>query len=238
MSGTSKSLDAFDHPAVAIDLALITVVEGELRVLLIRRDDAESVGGDWALPGGFVHVDKSLEETVEKVLKEKANVSGIYLEQLGTFGEPGRDPRGRVISVAYFGLIAAEVLFKAYRSTGSLNLARLSVPWKGELGGPVEALDDHRKPLSLAFDHADLIGQVVKRLRGKLDYTAIGLELLPKRFTLRDAQDIHEAILGRELTKPAFRRKLIDRGLVRATGEREAAGAFRPAELYEHVKNT
>ena len=235
MSTPNRPLDQFDHPAVAIDLALLTVVDGELRIMIIRRDDAEIVGGDWALPGGFVHVDKSLEQTVENVLRQKANVSGIYLEQLGTYGEPGRDPRGRVISVAYFGLIAAKVLFGANGVTEELQLARLSVPWEGERGGPVDVLDEVGDPLKLAFDHPELIGQVVKRLRGKLDYTAIGLELLPAQFTLRDAQNIYEAILGRPLTKPAFRRKLLDRGLIKATGKREAAGAFRPAELYERV---
>lgn len=237
MPKPAKPLSAFEHPAVAVDLVLVTVVDGALRVLLMRRDDDAVVGGEWALPGGFVHIDKSLEETVEGVLRDKANVQDIYLEQLGTYGAVDRDPRGRVISVAYFALIPSKLLFAANRAADRLQLSRIQVPWEGERGGLVDALNDEDKPLTLAFDHAVLLGEVVKRLRRKLDYTGIGFELLPELFTLADVQQIHEAILGRSLAKPAFRRKLLDRGLIRATGKSERRGAHRPAELYQRIEN-
>ena len=228
-----KQLSDYPQPAVAIDLAILTVAEGELQVLLMRRDDAETVGGSWALPGGFVHADKTLEETVVRVMNEKAGLEDAHLEQLGTYGALDRDPRGRVISIVYFALTSVQKLAAVLDGRDDLTLARIEVPWSGEDGGPANALSPNGKRLRLAFDHEELLGDVVKRLRGKLDYTAIGFALLERRFTLRDAQEIHEAILGRSLTKPAFRRKLLDRGLIRATGKFETGGAYRPAELYE-----
>ncbi|MEP3275154.1 MAG: NUDIX domain-containing protein [Stappiaceae bacterium] len=235
MLNQDKKLTDYPQPAVAIDLALLSVVDGSLKVLLMRRKDGAEVGGDWALPGGFIHIDKSVDETVERVLNEKAHVPNAYLEQLGTFGALDRDPRGRVLSVAYFGLTPMEALQKAIDGSTDLQLAEILVRWKGEEGTPVEVAEDSGALLKLAFDHAEILGQVVNRLRGKLDYTAVGFELLPTRFTLRDVQEIHEVILGKELLKPAFRRKLLDRGWVRPTGDREAGSAFRPAELYERM---
>lgn len=229
----TKKLSDYPQPAVAIDLAILTVADDGLQVLLMRRDDANEVGGPWALPGGFVHTDKTLEETVVRVMKEKAGLSQAHLEQLGTYGALERDPRGRVISIVYFALTPLQKLIAVTKGREDLLLAKIEVSWSGEEGGPVEALDPDGQTLKLAFDHQELLGDVVKRLRGKLDYTPIGFALLEPRFTLRDAQEIHEAILGRSLTKPAFRRKLLDRGLIRATGTFETGGAYRPAELYE-----
>ncbi len=230
-----RSLSEFPQPAVAVDLALMSVSGARLKVLVLHRTDAESVGGRWALPGGFVHIDMSLDDAVARVLRDKANLDSAYLEQLGTFGALDRDPRGRVISVVYFALTSTAKLRTAMDGKSSLKLADIIVPWEGEQGGPISIANGQGITLDLAFDHDVILGHVVKRLRGKLDYSTIGLELLPPRFTLRDAQEIHEAILGRKLGKPAFRRKLLDRGLIRATGEREAASAFRPAELYERI---
>ncbi len=234
---SQRPLTEFQQPAVAVDLALLTVAERTLNVLLIRRPDAGIAGGEWALPGGFVHIDTSLEDTVRRVLHDKANIEHAYLEQLGTFGEVDRDPRGRVLSIAYFALTDAQMLNAAVSGKSDLVIARIIVPWEGEEGEPVQVEDESGNALQLAFDHAMILGQVVKRLRGKLDYSAVGFELLPPTFTLRAVQEIFEAILGRGLTKPAFRRKLLDRGLIRPTGKREAASAFRPAELYERVKS-
>lgn len=248
MPKQSRPVCEYQHPAVAVDLALMTVMQSCLHVLLVSRDDADLVGGQWALPGAFVHVDKSLDQTVVKVLQEKARVSDVYLEQLGTFGALDRDPRGRVISITYFALVPWQILHKAVEHESDSLLASIDVPRagerqgegqrEGEAGRAVHATDGEKRVLSLAFDHAEILGQVVKRLRGKLDYSGIGLELLPHRFTLRDVQEVHEAILGKPLTKPAFRRKVLDRGLIRPTGERETASAFRPAELYERIQDT
>lgn len=232
-----KAFTDYPQPAVAVDLALLAVAAGKLKVLLMRRPDADEVGGTWALPGGFVRIEDTLEEAVTRVLEGKANLKKAYLEQLGTYGDLARDPRGRVLSIAYFALSPLERLEAAIAGKEDFVLATLQVTWPGEEGGPAQAAGPRGEKMELALDHAEILGQVVKRLRGKLDYTAVGLELLPKRFTLRAVQEIHEAILGRKLTKPAFRRKLLDRGLIRATGEREEGTTFRPAELYEGIES-
>jgi 8-oxo-dGTP diphosphatase len=203
---------------------------------VIRRDEPPSAG-EWALPGGFVHIDESIEQTVQRVLRDKARLPSAFVEQLYTFGAPARDPRGRVISVAHYALVAHERLAAALTVSGDLALAQVITPWTGEEGGASTIRLEAGVTSPLPFDHNEILGAAVKRLRGKLDYTAVGLELLPDRFPLRALQVVHEAILGHPLTKPAFRRKMLDRGYLKPTGEREAAGAFRPAELYRRAPN-
>lgn len=229
--------DLFDHahPAVAVDLAMLCIQDGALCCVVMRRGDGAEMGGDWALPGGFVHRDTAPEATVARVLHDKTGLEGVHFEQLATYGTPGRDPRGHVISMVYLAIAPVAQLARGVAANPDLTFARIVVDWPGEQGGTARALDADGTPLSLAFDHADILGDMVKRLRGKLDYTPIGFSFLPPRFTLRDAQEVHEAILNQPLTKPAFRRKLLDRHDLRATGERESGGAFRPAELYELI---
>ena len=226
-----KAFQDYDRPSVATDLVLMSVRSGRLAVLLQKRErDAEV--GKWALPGGFVGIDESLDSAAERVLAEKARMAGAWVEQLYTFGEPRRDPRGRVITVAYFALLPEERFGPALTTASDLALAEVRVDWAGETGGPASALDETGRKLPLAFDHADILGLAVKRLRGKLDYSDIAFALLPELFTLRELQQVHEAILGLPLNKPAFRRRLIDGGRLEATGRREAGTGFRPAELY------
>ena len=215
----------FPHPSVAVDVALVTADGGRLRAVLAQRQDPDK--GQWSLPGGFVGIEESLDQAAARVLKDKVGIGGIFLEQLYTFGRPDRDPRTRVISVAYYALVDAARLKPV-----KLTLASLRVPWKGEDGGPVEALDEGGRKLPLAFDHAEMLGLVVQRLRGKLDYAPIGFELLPRQFTLRDLQTIHETILGRPLNKDSFRRRMLDSGLIAPTGKLEEDVGHRPAELY------
>lgn len=207
------------HPpfAVTVDLVLMTVTADRLTVLLQRRT-AEPFAGLLALPGGFVGVDEPLDAAARRVLADKAGFAqgeGAWLEQLYTFGDPSRDPRMRTVSVAYFALLPAEELAAAVSAAEDLALA------------PVMDL-----PAALAFDHAAIIAAAHDRLKGKLDYTPLALALLPERFTLRDLQAVHEAITGKSLNKPAFRRRMIDTGWIESTGERETATSFRPAELY------
>ena len=218
----------YPRPSIAVDLAILCVSDGALRCVLMRRDDADAVGGTWALPGGFVHLGASLDDTVARVLADKTGVTNVHFEQLATYGDPTRDPRGHVISVTHLAIATAEALGTLAKG---LTLAEVRVDWSGEIGGTAQALAP--EPLDLAFDHAAILGDTVKRLRGKLDYTPIGFAFLPQRFTLRAVQEVHEAILGMPLTKPAFRRKLLDRHPLVPTGKRETGGAFRPAELYE-----
>lgn len=223
----------YPRPSVAVDVVLLTVRDRSLWTLLGPRDEPPGKGR-WALPGGFVGLDESLDATATRILATKAGLVDLFTEQLYTFGSPGRDPRTRVISVAYYALVEPSVLERAVgaRHEADLRLVRLAVPWPGETGGTVEALDEGGGPLPLAFDHAEILGVAVKRIRGKLDYAPIGFELLPAAFSLRDLRLVHEAILGRALNKDSFRRRILDRGLVVATGERATDVGHRPPELY------
>lgn len=211
--------DPTDFPplAVTVDLVLMTVTNGGLAVLLQRRGEAPHKG-DWALPGGFVRVDESLDAAAGRILADKAGLADAWLEQLYSFGDPGRDPRMRIVTIAYFALLPHRELAAALGGRGDLTLTPIGT-------------DGSARPL--AFDHEDIIDHAIKRLRGKLDHSPVAFALLPPRFTLRALQDVHEAILGVRLNKPAFRRRMLDRGWIEGTGEREAAGAFRPAELYK-----
>lgn len=221
---------AYDRLSVAVDVVLLAVRDGTLLTLLVRRTE-QPAKGSWALPGVFVSPDEALDDAVARALGVKAGMANVFTEQLYTFGDPGRDPRTRVISVAYYALLEPAAL-ERFAVSADVRLARLSVSWAGEAGGPVDALDDAGGPLRLAFDHAEILGMAVKRIRGKLDYAPIGFEFLPPRFSLRDLRLVHEAILGRSLNKDSFRRRVLDRGLVAPTGERETAVGHRPPELY------
>ncbi len=223
----------YPRPSLSVDVALISVVEAALETVLVRREE-HPFRGCAALPGGFVGIDESLDGAAARVLRDKAGVSGVFLEQLYTFGAPDRDPRTRVVSVAYYALVDGRRFASIERSVG----ARLSVPWEGETGGPVEALDADGKRLPLAFDHADMLGMAVKRIRGKLDYTPIGFQLLPERFTLRQLQRVYEVVLGRPLNKDSFRRRMLASGPLEATGERQKDVDHRPAELYRFARRS
>jgi 8-oxo-dGTP diphosphatase len=200
---------------VTVDLVIFTVAGPDLRVLLVKRKDAP-FEGSWALPGGFIRIDEGLEDAAKRLLREKAGVADVYLEQLYTFGSPGRDPRGRVITVAYFALIDA----------GKLRLA----PQRG-----VEDIQWHSMfalPGRLAFDHAEILEYALTRLRYKLEYTTVGFQLLPKEFTLTDLQRIYEAVLHRTLDKRNFRKKITALELIEPLRKQRRDGAHRPAQLY------
>jgi len=225
----------FDRPSVTVDVAILTVVDGRLEVALVER--AEHPHKDrWAVPGGFVRMDESLDRAAARVLAQKAALADVYLEQLYTFGAPNRDPRTRVISVAYYALVDSARV--ARNGAHELVFGRIAVPWEGETGGPVEVLDRSRRKMPLAFDHAEILGMAVKRIRGKLDYTPIGFQMLPETFTLRRLQAVHETILGRALNKDSFRRRMLASGVLEATGERETEVEHRPAELYRFTKRS
>jgi len=217
------NLDKYAKPSIAVDLAIMAVVDGGLRIFLLDRSEDDLA--DWAMPGGFVHIDETPEDSVKRVLAQKVGLENVHFEQLATYGALGRDPRGRVISIVYLALCPASVL-------KDIELAHVIIDWEGEVGGPA-TVQMNGIVLPMAFDHADILGDVVKRLRGKLDYSPIGYAFLPPRFTLRDVQEVHEAILDKPLKKPPFRRKLLDRGMIVPTGELETGGAYRPAELYK-----
>jgi 8-oxo-dGTP diphosphatase len=226
---------AYERPSVTVDLVLLSVRDGALHALLMRRTQPPAEGR-WALPGGFVRIDESLDEAARRVLHEKAHIASAFLEQLYTFGAIERDPRMRIITVAYYALLPAARFAKALEQSDELALAKVVAAWKGETGGRAEAFAADGARLALAFDHADILGLAVKRLRGKLDYSQVGFELLPPQFTLRALQDVHEAILGVRFNKPAFRRRMLDKGVLEPTGLREQGVTFRPAELYRFAR--
>ncbi len=226
---------AFERPSVAVDVALVSAFDGALHALLIERP-APPYQGRWGLPGGFVGIDEGLQDAAERVLREKAHLDDVFVEQLYTFGTPGRDPRMRIITVAYYALVD-RARFERAQAKG-LQLGRLTVPWAGEAGGPVSVSAGDDSPRALAFDHDQILGLVVKRMRGKLNYAPIGYELLPEEFPLRALQAVHETILGRTLNKDSFRRRMLATGELAPTGKRERAVGHRPAELYRVVPRT
>ncbi len=228
---------AYERLSVCVDVALLSAFEGHLFTAVVKRHE-HPFQGKWALPGGFVRPDESLHAAADRVLAAKAGLDRVFVEQLYSFGDPSRDPRTRVISVAYYALVDCDRFPSPADTAGSVMSARIVVPWEGETGGPVQlvALNGSRVPL--AFDHADILGMAVKRIRGKLDYTPVGFQLLPSTFTLRQLQDVHETVCGKALNKDSFRRKMLASGLLEATGDRQVDVEHRPAELYRFVKRS
>jgi 8-oxo-dGTP diphosphatase len=206
----------YPRPAVTVDIILFTFYAGDLKVLLIQRK-GEPFKAKWALPGGFVGMDEDLSVAARRELAEETSVTDVYLEQLYTFGQPDRDPRGRVITVAYFALLSAD-------QTAGLQLQSSSdaddVRWWSMYALP-----------ELAFDHARILDYAMQRLRWKLEWTALGFLLLPAEFTLSELQKVYERVLDEPLDKRNFRRKMLATDVLEETGNiRE--GDHRPAKLY------
>lgn len=202
------------HPAVTVDVIIFTLRDKSLQVLLVRRQN-EPFAGMWAIPGGFVDIHESLEEAALRELEEETGVRDVYLEQLYTFGAPDRDPRGRTITVAYFAVVAADAVRPCAGDDAT------EARW-----WPVDSLPP------LAFDHADILAYALKRLRYKLEYTAVGFELLPETFTLSELQAAYEIVLGEPLDKRNFRRKILSAGVIEEAGGYRRSGEGRPARLY------
>jgi 8-oxo-dGTP diphosphatase len=210
----------YPRPALTVDCVVFGMDEGDLKVLLIKRG-VEPFAGKWALPGGFVRMDESLDDAARRELEEESGIRPSHLEQLYTFGEPGRDPRGRVVTVAYFALVKLSD-HRVHASTDAREAAWFSV-W------------DTPK---LAFDHADILGTALQRLKGKVRYQPIGFELLPPKFTLTQLQRLYEIILERELDKRNFRKKILSMDLLEELDEVEQDVSHRAARLYrfDHKK--
>ncbi len=222
----------YPRPSVAVDVVLLTVADDTLKTLLVRRT-SQPQQGLWALPGTFLGIDESPDEAAARALAAKAGIDNVFTEQLYTFGAPGRDPRTRVLSIAYYALVEPGRLQAVATVNGDrdLVLASLAVDANGHVRS-VQARDTAGRPLLLAFDHDAILAMAVERIRGKLGYAPIGFELLPDTFSLAALRRVHEAILGRPLNKDSFRRTVLDRGLAEATGEFETGLGHRPPELY------
>jgi len=223
--------DDFERPSVTVDVAILTVVEDRIGVLLHRRPKGP-FAGSWALPGGFVQMDESLREAAERVLRDKGGLTELHLEQLATFGDPERDPRTRVISVAYMALADLEEFRESIPAdtdvaTGLVN--EVDDGWQVEVDVDVD-------PVELAFDHDQIVATAVNRLRGKLDWTPVGFQLLPEIFTLRELQHVHEVVGGRAVNTQSFRRRMLASGELEDTGELEQDVNHRPGSLYRFIE--
>jgi 8-oxo-dGTP diphosphatase len=222
---------AFDRFSVAVDVVLVSAFQRRLHTVLLKRREHPHKDR-WALPGGFMRKSESLDDAAMRVLRDKSGFAGVFVEQLCTFSQVDRDPRTRVISTAYLALVEAEQFQDTARANSDATMAAIDVTWPGEEGDPVTVHSQQGQALSLAFDHAAILGLAVKRLRGKLDYSNIAFALLGERFTLFDLQGVHEAVLGRALNKDSFRRRMLATGHLEPTGQIQSGVLHRPAELY------
>jgi 8-oxo-dGTP diphosphatase len=216
MAENAQTYDAsaYDRPSVTVDVVIFTLKDGELHVLLVKRKHWP-YEGSWAIPGGFIQMDESLEQSARRELEEETGLRDVYLEQLYTFGTPNRDPRTRVISVAYIALIRAD-----------MQKLRVSDESTDVCWFPVSGL-----PGALAFDHDSILAAALGRLRSKLEYTTLAFQLLPEVFSILELKHIYEQILGEELDKGNFYRKIKDANVLEDTGLRRE-GRGRPTALY------
>lgn len=212
----------FPRPLTTVDVVIFTVIDDTLRVLLVRRPDTptDPFPGLWALPGGFVDVDRdeSLEACARRKLVEKTGVDAPYLEQLGSWGGASRDPRGWSATHVYFALVPSEhiVLEKGANAADAM--------WS--------ALEGIGRKTRLAFDHEEILQAAVTRLRNKVEYTSLPAYLLPEEFTLSELQRVYEVIMERTVEKSAFRTRVLASGLVTPAGKKMRQGPNRPAQLY------
>lgn len=210
----NKKPRQFNAPMIAVDIVIFTIESGKLKILLIKRASTP-FKGLWALPGGIIRKNESLYGAAARELKEETSISEVYLEQLYTFGDPFRDPRGRVVSVAYFALAPCSHL-KIKSSSDAAKASLFSV-------------DNLPR---LAFDHKKIFEYALTRVRNKIQYTNAAWSLLPKRFTLTEIQKVYEVIWGRHLDKRNFRKKILSLGLLKIVGELRRDLKQRPARLF------
>jgi 8-oxo-dGTP diphosphatase len=210
----------YEYPraAVTVDCVVFGLDDEDLKVLLIRRD-LPPFENKWALPGGFVRINETLDEAARRELQEETSLERVFLEQLYTFGGIDRDPRERVITVAYYALVR----LSDHRVQAATD-ARDAV-WF--------AMDDLPP---LAFDHDQILETAHQRLQGKVRYQPIGFELLPPKFTLTQLQKLYEIVLGRVLDKRNFRKKIQGMGILEELDEVEKDVAHRAARLYRFDK--
>ena len=209
----------FDVPLCTVDMAIFSLIDNELNVLTVYREE-HPCKDKWALPGGFLDLkkDKSTAAAAHRKLKEKTGLSSAYLEQVETIGSPSRDPRGWSLTILYFALV-------------DITKVKLSDVGKQPRWIPLAKL----KKEKLAFDHKSLVSSAVARLQAKATYTALPIELMPREFTLTELQHVFEHILVRKFQPKAFRTRVLSAGMVEETGRSKISGK-RPAKLYRSTK--
>jgi 8-oxo-dGTP diphosphatase len=208
------SAEEYPKPFVTVDAVVFSIFDDDLKVLLIKRG-RPPFEGRWALPGGFVEIDETLETAAKRELQEETGVANVQLEQLYTFGDPGRDPRGRSISVVYYTLANADRI-QPQAATDAADARWFSA----------------FRPPPLAFDHRKILRCAVERLRNKTEWTTVGAELLPRRFTLDDLQRVYEIILQRPMDKRYFKKKVLSQGNIVEIGQTRDEQTHRPIRLY------
>lgn len=202
-------------PTIAVDVVIFTIENDELKILLIKRNQ-HPFKNSWALPGGFLHYKETTQSTVKRVLDEKAGIRNVYVEQLYTFDSINRDPRGRIISIAYFALVPLQnIKIKSGKNTQTPTLFSVN-----------------KMPV-LGFDHKIIIQYARKRLQAKLEYTSVVFSLLPNYFSLNQLQKTYETILGVRLDKRNFRKKFDFLNLIKPTDKVLVGARQRPAKLYQ-----
>ncbi len=209
----------YERPSVAVDIVVFTIKDDDLKVLLIKRG-VEPFKGMWALPGGFIRMNETLEESALRELEEETGVRDVYLEQLYTFGDPKRDPRTRVISVTYMAIVdSSKIKLKA--TTDAKEAKWFSV---------------YKLP-KLAFDHKKIIKYALQRLRYKLEYTTAGMKFLPEEFTLPDIKRVYEIVFNRKLDKRNFYKWIKSKNIIEKINKKRKKGRGRPAQLYRFKKS-
>jgi 8-oxo-dGTP diphosphatase len=204
----------YPHPAVAVDIAIFTLREARLNVLVVERG-VNPFAGMWALPGGFVRMEEDLPTAALRELREETGLTQAYIEQVGAFGRPDRDPRERVISVAFVAIIPSDQVSLVAGSDA-----------RGVRWCPVDELPD------LAFDHAEVVAAARARIVEKVKRTTIAVQFLPAEFTLTELQSVFEAIRGEAVDKRNFRKWATSLSYLQPTGRQRHGGQYRPAALY------
>lgn len=199
------------------DIVIFTIEDEELKVLLIRRAN-DPFRGKWALPGGFIFNNEGSQDAALRVLKSKAGVQNVYLEQLYTFDNSGRDPRGRVCTIAYFALIP-----------------RHKIKFKNGKNIQMPSFFAVKNLPKLAFDHKNIINYAISRLQAKLEYTNAVYSLLPREFPFNQLQRAYEIILGKKMDKRNFRKKFLQLGLIKSLNKKYAGTRQRPAQLFRFI---
>lgn len=215
MKQNSKYQYDYERPALATDCVIFGFDGGELKLLLIEREN-EPFKNKWALPGGFIFMKETTEAAAKRILLEKAGIKNVFIEQLYTFSELDRDPRERIVSVSYYALVNKyQYELIAGRDAAKAEWFELS------------------KLPKLAFDHSKIVKMAIQRLKGKVSYQPIGFELLDEKFTLSQLQAVYESILEIEIDKRNFRKKILGMGLLTALDEKEKNVAHKAARFYK-----